>query len=182
MSGLILEVVLFLVATFLALIVLSRHEEPRAALERYRRSSHGGASIACAFEEICHSVLNPHSLSFVSTHAPAEARASFEVEQQRLARFSLQLASTVLLERLIDSNHQSLGGSLSSRLRYSVLTTKGAFLLAACALGRMSLGVPRSLHAFALQRMQVLYQPKFSERLAILSPIRSSMIKLCQRM
>jgi len=49
--------------------------------------THSGSDSVPAFHEVCRSVLNPGSLSFVAANAPWEVVHSFEARQQRLASF-----------------------------------------------------------------------------------------------
>ena len=149
-----------LVATLILLGVLCAISKPQAEVGHDDRSIHLGLRTACALQEICRTVLNPQSLSFVAANAPRYVLNSFEVEQQRLAHFSLGVASNVLVERLTRNKSGPLHGRLSRSLQSPVVTTKSVFLLASCSLSRITLGAPHSLRALTPQRLQVRVSAK----------------------
>ena len=70
---------------------------------QYRSSTQPGGNPGLAFREVCRSVLNLNTLMFVAANAPSEVVSSFEVHQQRLASFSLQEASKMLVRQLTES-------------------------------------------------------------------------------
>ena len=107
--------------------------------------------------EVCRSVLNTNSLRFVAANAPAEVVSSYGNEQQRLARLSLQVASSVLVQRLAHD-----GGFVGSSptLQSPLSKLKGALLLAVCTVGRVGLGVLRGLSTGIPQRLQILVSAK----------------------
>ena len=105
------------------------------------------------FDEICRSVLNTTSFSFVAANAPAPVVTSFGAQQQRLARLSLQTASRILVERL-GAEALALDG-LSRTLRSYPRKLRDLSLLAVCATGRMGLGLLRALNVGILPRLQI---------------------------
>jgi hypothetical protein len=109
-------------------------------LEHDLSLTHSGSDSVPAFHEVCRSVLNPGSLSFVAANAPWEVVHSFEARQQRLASFSLQLASTMLVRQLRTTERNSFNRSLLL-LQSFPLKMKHVMLLIACTLGRLGLGV-----------------------------------------
>jgi hypothetical protein len=109
-------------------------------LEHDLSLTHSGSDSVPAFHEVCRSVLNPGSLSFVAANAPWEVVHSFEARQQRLASFSLQLASTMLVRQLRTTERNSFNRSLLLLQSYP-LKMKHVMLLIACTLGRLGLGV-----------------------------------------
>jgi len=123
--------------------------------DHYRSSSRLGGNPGLAFREVCRSVLNLHTLTFVAANAPSEVVSSFEVHQQRLASFSLQVASKMLIRQLTERRGRPFHGSLSRLFQSSTLKAKNAFLLAACTSGRLSLGVLRALGPGIPRRLQL---------------------------
>jgi len=109
-------------------------------LEHDLSLTHSGSDSVPAFHEVCRSVLNPGSLSFVAANAPWEVVHSFEARQQRLASFSLQLASTMLVRQLRTTERNSFNRSLLL-LQSFPLKMKHLMLLIACTIGRLGLGV-----------------------------------------
>jgi hypothetical protein len=103
--------------------------------------THSGSDSVPAFHEVCRSVLNPGSLSFVAANAPWEVVHSFEARQQRLASFSLQLAGTMLVRQLRKTERNSFKRSLLLFFQSCPLKMKHVMLLVACTLGRLGLGV-----------------------------------------
>jgi hypothetical protein len=110
-------------------------------LEHDLSLTHSGSDSVPALHEVCRSILNPGSLSFVAANAPWEVVHSFETRQQRLASFSLQFASTMLLRQLRKTEGSNLDRSLWLFLQSVPLRMKHAILLVACVLGRLGLGV-----------------------------------------
>ena len=81
-------------------------------LEQDLSLNHSGSESVPAFHEVCRSVLNPGSLSFVAANAPWEVVHSFKARQQRLASLSLQIASTMLVRQLRKTDQNSFERSL----------------------------------------------------------------------
>ena len=121
----------------------------------YRNSGRPGDNPGLAVREVCRSVLDPGTLTFVSANAPSEVVSSFEGHQQRLASFSLQVASKMLVRQLTARRSQPLEGSLSRLFQSSTSKAKNAFLLVACTFGRLSLGVLRALRPGIPRRLQL---------------------------
>lgn len=113
----------------------------------YRGSGSPGENRGLAFGEVGRSVLNPNSLAFVAANAPSEVVRSFEVQQQRLASFSLQVASKMLVRRLTERRGRRFNGFFSRILQSSKSKAKSAFLLVACTFGRMGLSVLRAVRS-----------------------------------
>jgi hypothetical protein len=120
----------------------------------YRGSGSLRAIPGLAFREVCRSVLSPNSLTFVAANAPSEVVSSFEVHQQRLASFSLQIASNMLVRRLTERRGGPFNGFLSRMLQASTSKAKSAFLLVACTFGRMGLSVLRAVRPALPQRLR----------------------------
>src|SRR5277367_1067821 len=123
--------------------------------DHYRSSSRLSGNPGLAFREVCRSVLNLQTLTFVAANAPSEVVSSFEVHQQRLASFSLQVASKMLVRQLTERRGRPFHGSLSRLFQSSTLKAKNAFLLVACTFGRLSLGVLRALRPGIPRRLQL---------------------------
>jgi hypothetical protein len=102
--------------------------------------THSGSDSVPALHEVCRSVLNPGSLSFVAANAPWNVVHSFEARQQRLASFSLQLASAMLVRQLRRTERSSFNRSLLLFLESLPLKIRDVMLLVACTLGRLGLG------------------------------------------
>jgi hypothetical protein len=103
--------------------------------------THSGSESAPALHEVCRSVLNPASLSFVAANAPWDVVNSFEVRQQRLASLSLQVAGALLKRHLRATDTNSFDRPLLPLFRSHVSRMKSVMLLAACTFGRLGLGV-----------------------------------------
>lgn len=109
------------------------------------------------FPDICRTVLNPRSFSFVAANAPWQTVNSFELHRQRLAIVSLRVAKSVLLRQLRLAGGEAFESSFAHFFHSLISTTKSAFLLSACTLGRVGLGmlsvlrhgIPRGLHLWA---------------------------------
>jgi len=117
----------------------SRAEEKM--LEHDLSLTRSGSECAPALHEVCRSVLNPGSLSFVEANAPWAVVNSFEVRQQRLASLSLQVASALLKRQLRDSERNRFDRPLLPFFQSQVSKMKSVMLLVACTLGRLGLGV-----------------------------------------
>jgi hypothetical protein len=124
-------------------------------LEHDLSLTHSGSDSVPAFHEVCRSVLNPGSLSFVAANAPWEVVHSFEARQQRLASFSLRLASSILVRRLRKTERNSFNRSLLLFLQSLPLKMKHVMLLIACILGRLGLGVPGVLRHGIPRHLQI---------------------------
>src|ERR1700687_1234953 len=121
----------------------------------YHSSNRPGGNPGLAFREVCRSVLNLNTLMFVAANAPSEVVSSFEGHQQRLASFSLQVASKMLVRQLTETRSRPFNGSLSRFLQSSISKAKNAFLLVACSFGRLTLGVLRALRPGIPRRLQL---------------------------
>jgi hypothetical protein len=116
-----------------------------------------GARSTFAFPDICRTVLNPQSYSFVAANAPCQAVNSFELRRQQLAIASLRVARSMLLQQLRMAGGDAFDSSFLQFCHSTISTLKSTLLLAACALGRMGLGVlsvlrhgiPQGLHLWA---------------------------------
>jgi hypothetical protein len=124
-------------------------------LEHDLSLTHSGSDSVPAFHEVCRSVLNPGSLSFVAANAPWEVVHSFEARQQRLASFSLQLASSILVRQLRKTERNSFNRSLLLLLQSLPSKMKHVMLLIACTLGRLGLGVPGVLRHGIPRHLQI---------------------------
>src|SRR5260370_32974935 len=144
-TGVILGSVLLIVTA-----LLRGRESP---LEGYAGGGRTDTDSVLWFGEVCRSILNTNSLRFVAANAPAEVVTSFGTQQQRLARFSLQAASAVLVQQLA----QDIGSrrDFSRSLQSSVSKLRYAFLLALCTTGRAGLGILRGLSSGFPQRIQI---------------------------
>lgn len=113
-----------------------------------------GDRFTLAFPDICCTVLNARSLSFVAANAPSQAVNSFELQRQRLALASLRVAKAMLLRQLRRAGGGAFSSSFAHFFRSSISTAKSALLLAACALGRFGLStlsllrraIPQDIH------------------------------------
>lgn len=121
----------------------------------YRSPNWPSGNPGLAFREVCRSVLNLNTLRFVAANAPSEVVSSFEVHQQRLASFSLQVASKMLVRQLTERRSRPFDGPLSRLFQSSTAKAKNAFLLIACTFGRLSLGVLRALRPGIPLRLQL---------------------------
>jgi hypothetical protein len=109
-------------------------------LEHDLSLTHSGSDSVPAFHEVCRSVLNPGSLSFVAANAPWEVVHSFEARRQRLASLSLQLASMMLVRQLRQTERNSFNRSLLRIFQSLPSKMKHVMLLVACTVGRLGLG------------------------------------------
>jgi hypothetical protein len=123
-------------------------------IQQYRGSSPPGSSLAFAFREMCRSILNPNSLTFVAANAPSDVVSSFQVHQQKLANLSLRVASTMLVQQLTEKEG-TFNGSLSRVVQTVASKAKSALLLVACIFGRVSLGALRALRLGLPRRVQL---------------------------
>lgn len=126
-------------------------------LEQNQEIKSSSAGSTFAFPEICHTVLNPRSFSFVAANAPWPAVNSFELQRQRLAIASLRVASSMLLRQLRMADGPGLSDPVTHLIQSFLSTLKSALLLAACLLGQLGLGllrllrhgIPQGLHLWA---------------------------------
>jgi hypothetical protein len=109
-------------------------------LEHDLSLTRSGSDSVPALHEVCRSVLNPGSLSFVAANAPWEVVHSFEAHRQRLANLSLQLASTMLVRQLRQTERTSFNRSLLRIFQSLPFKMKHLMLLVACTVGRLGLG------------------------------------------
>lgn len=99
-------------------------------------SSYSSCSdLSVALREVCRGVLAAKTIMFLTANAPAEVITSFGSEQQRLARYSLRVVSDTLVRSLA-------GGPFRSQASEA----RRLFLLAVCTVGRIGLGVLRSVN------------------------------------
>ena len=120
-----------------------------------------------AFEEVCRSVLNPQSMVFVAANAPSRVVTSFESRQRRLARFSLQVASAVLFERLTE-DRRFLAGPFEHFVRMSAAKVKSISLWFMCALGRVGLEVVQGLRHGLPRQLQLMLSSKIISRVGMM--------------
>ena len=136
----VISAVLVLTVLLPALLISSNEQHPAG---HRCRCSRGDLSIA--LREVCQGVLTPKTLVFLAKNAPPEIITSFGQQQQRLARYSLRVASDALVQSLADRRYvrSSLsGGGLITRLA----EVRSVFLLGVCTVGRIGLGVVRSIN------------------------------------
>ena len=143
------------VLTLLMLVVIALSEsadKPPGAFELRSRCAEPNSGLG--FQEVCRSVLNTSSFSFVAANAPSDVVDAFGNQQQRLARLSLRAVNAVLVERLVH-DHISLNG-VSWFLQSSIWKLMDALLFVVCNIGRASLGVLRGLSVGIPRRVQIL--------------------------
>src|SRR5882672_11294599 len=97
-----LTAVLLLTILLAALLLRSKQDDPTEYLAN-SYSSWGDLSIA--LRGVCRGVLTPKTLMFLTANAPAKVITSFGRQQQRLARYSLRVASDTLVQRLADRSY-----------------------------------------------------------------------------
>jgi hypothetical protein len=124
-------------------------------LEHDLSLTQSGSESAPALHEVCRSVLNPGSLSFVEANAPWDVVNSFEVRQQRLASLSLDVASALLKRQLRDTERSKVDRPLLPFFRSQVSRMKSVMLLVACTLGRLGLGVLGALWHGIPRQLQI---------------------------
>jgi len=142
-----------LILSLTTLVLASLWRSRDALLESYPTGNRAATDSALWLREVCRSILNTNSLRFVAANASADVVSSFGTQQQRLARFSLQAASAVLVRQL----SQDLGPwpEFSRSLHFAVSKVRYAFLLAVCTIGRAWLGMLRGLSSGFLHRIQI---------------------------
>ena len=124
-------------------------------LEHDLSLTYSGSESVPALHEVCRSVLNPGSLSFVVANAPWNVVNSFEVRQRRLASLSLQVASTLVMRQLRDDMRSRFDRPLLPFFQSYVSRMKSAMLLAACTLGRLGLGLLGTLWHVIPRHLQI---------------------------
>ena len=144
-----------LILTILLFGLFLRDREQRYPSEHRSSSYSSCRDLSIALREVCWDVLTPNSLAFLTANAPAKVVTSFGQQQQRLARYSLRIASDTLVQSLADGSY---GQSSFARGFVGVRRSeaRGLFLLVVCTAGRLGLGalrsvnwgVPRSLQAW----------------------------------
>jgi len=136
-----LSVVLMLSILFPALFSWMKGLHPDT---EYCRGAHLNSDrLSTALREVCHGVLTPKALTFLTANAPIEVIESFGKQQQKLAQYSLQVASTALVGTLTNrSNSQSPSFSEDS----SFSGIRSLFLIFMCMFGRVGLVALRSLN------------------------------------
>lgn len=102
-----------------------------------------GSDSVPAFHEVCRSVLNPGSLSFVAANAPWNVVLSFEASRKRLASLSLGIASRMLVQQLRNPERNVINQPLFRFFQSLAVRTKRVVLLMACTSGWLGLN---SLH------------------------------------
>jgi hypothetical protein len=134
-----------LVFTVLLLALLLKNNEQHHPTENLSNSYLSRGDLSVALRQVCWDMLTPNTLMFLTANAPAEVITSFGKQRQQLARYSLRVASDILVQSLADRSHgrSSLSGGSSDA---QPSRTQGLFLLAVCTVGRMGLGVLRSVN------------------------------------
>ena len=158
------------VLTLLLLVVISLSDsahKPPGAFELRSRCAEPNSMLGC--QEVCRSVLNTSSLSFVAANAPSDVVDAFGNQQQRLARLSLRAVNAVLVERLVH-DHSPLNG-VSWLLQSSIWKLMDALLFVVCNVGRASLGVLRGLSVGIPRRVQILISANILANVASLIDI-----------
>ena len=131
-------------------------------VDPYPRTHRVDADSMLAVREVCRSVLNTSSFRFVAANAPADVVSSFGAQQQRLARLSLQVTSSMLLQQL--QHRADYFGSFSRSLRSFVSQLRNVSVLGVCAVGRVALGVLRGLSIGIPQQVQVFVSAQILTR------------------
>jgi hypothetical protein len=131
-------------------------------VDHYPRTHRVGPDSMLAVRKVCRSVLNTSSFRFVAANAPAHVVSSFGAQQQRLARLSLQVTSSVLVQQL--RHHADSFGSFSRSLRSFMSQLKNVSVLGVCAAGRVALGVLRGLSIGIPQQFQVFVSAQILTR------------------
>lgn len=123
--------------------------------EHDRSLPHSGSDSVLAFHEVCRSVLNPGSLSFVAANAPWNVVHSFEARRQRLAGLSLKLASRMLVDQLRKTERKSLNRSMWRCFHSLSLRMKHVILLAACTSSRLGLVTLEVIRGLMPRHLQI---------------------------
>ncbi len=131
-------------------------------VDHYPREQQVDLDSMLAVRKVCRSVLNTSSFRFVAANAPADVVSSFGAQQQRLARLSLQVTSSVLVQQL--RRHADYFGSFSRSLRSFMSQLRNVSVLGACAVGRVALGVLRGLSIGIPRQVQVFVSAQILTR------------------
>ena len=131
-------------------------------VDHYPRTQQVDPDSMLAVRKVCRSVLNTNSFRFVAANAPTDVVSSFGAQQQRLARLSLQVTSSVLVQQL--RHHADSFGSFSRSLRSFMSQLKNVSVLGVCAAGRVALGVLRGLSIGIPQQVQVFVSAQILTR------------------
>jgi hypothetical protein len=142
--------------------VLSNNEKPTVTVDHYPRTQQVDPDSMLAVREVCRSVLNASSFRFVAANAPADVVSSFGAQQQRLARLSLQVTSSMLVQRLMPPDR--LLWQLSPSLRSFMFHLRNVSVLGVCAVGRVALGLLRGLSIGIPQQVQVFVSAQILTR------------------
>ncbi len=137
-------------------------ENPNMTVDPYPRTHRVGPDSMLAVREVCRSVLNTSSFRFVAANAPADVVSAFGAQQRRLARLSLQVTSSMLVQQL--QHHAGYFGSFSRSLRSFVSQLRNVSVLGVCAIGRVALGVLRGLSIGIPQQVQVFVSAQILTR------------------
>jgi len=139
----VLSAVLVSIVLLFALLLKGKEQHHSA---EYPSSSYlSCGDLSMALREICRGVLTPKTLMFLSENAPTEVITSFGKQQQRLARYSLRVASDTLVQSLARRSYKQSNFS-GGRFGGQPSDAWGLFLLAVCTVGRMELSVLRSVN------------------------------------
>jgi hypothetical protein len=145
---------------------ISNSEKPTMTVDHYPRTQQVEPDSMLAVRKVCRNVLNVSSFRFVAANAPADVVSSFGAQQQRLARLSLQVTSSVLVQQL--RHHADSFGSFSRSLRSFMSQLKNVSVLGACAAGRVALGVLRGLSIGIPQQVQIFVSAQILARVGSL--------------
>jgi hypothetical protein len=131
-----------------------------ALAEDFRSPGGSSARLVARFQEICRTVLDPDILTFLAKNAPADVTSSFRMQQQRLTRFSLQVASGTLCQRLVGTYEQHPEFSFQRGIKGFLFHVQNGLLLVACGLGRAGLVLLQTLSYGTPRRGQLWVQAK----------------------
>jgi hypothetical protein len=145
---------------------ISNSEKPTMTVDHYPRTQQVEPDSMLAVRKVCRNVLNVSSFRFVAANAPADVVSSFGAQQQRLARLSLQVTSSVLVQQL--RHHADSFGSFSRSLRSFMSQLKNVSVLGACAAGRVALGVLRGLSIGIPPQVQIFVSAQILARVGSL--------------
>lgn len=143
------------IVLLLVLVLLVSHLPNRTTRGNFAQPARTHVSSSFRFQEVCRSVLNTSSFRFVAANAPAAAVDSFGMQQQRIARLSLEAASAMLVERLRKGS--ALLGGQSQSVHAFLEKLQDGMLLTVCTICRAGLGVLRGLRAGIPQRLQIWF-------------------------
>ena len=162
-----------LVPTILLLIFLLRSKDQHHSAGYSSDSYLSCGDLSIALREVCRDMLTPKTSVFLNKNAPVKVVALFGKQQQQLAQYSLRVASETLFRNLPRNNH---GRSSFSRetLGRQPSDARRLFLLTACTVGRIELGVLRSLDWSLPRSVQAWISAKTLMGLGILLDERTS--------